>query len=84
MRFLNVNVALPRSCWLRFYVMDDNARSHRALLVDDFLEEECIRCMVWQASSPDHNPTDNTWEALEGHLNHVFPSQDFSGLKTHC
>ncbi|GFV51837.1 transposable element Tcb2 transposase [Trichonephila clavipes] len=33
--------------------MDDNARPHRALQVDEFLESEDIRHMDWPAKSPD-------------------------------
>ncbi|GBL80570.1 Transposable element Tcb2 transposase [Araneus ventricosus] len=38
-----------------FILMDDNARPHRALLVDEFLESEDIRRMDWPARSPDRN-----------------------------
>ncbi|GBN67089.1 hypothetical protein AVEN_166511-1, partial [Araneus ventricosus] len=39
--------------------MDDNARPHRALLVDKFLESEDIRRMDWPARSPDLNPIEH-------------------------
>ncbi|GBN38940.1 Death-associated protein kinase dapk-1 [Araneus ventricosus] len=47
-----------------FILMDDNARPHRALLIDEFLESEDIRRMDWSARSPDLNPIDNVWDAL--------------------
>ncbi|GBM38350.1 hypothetical protein AVEN_170939-1 [Araneus ventricosus] len=34
-------------------LMDENARPHRALLVDEFLESEDIRRMDWPARSPE-------------------------------
>ncbi|GBN43437.1 hypothetical protein AVEN_130985-1 [Araneus ventricosus] len=42
-----------------FILIDDNARPHRALLVDKFLESEDIRRMDWPARSPDLNPIEH-------------------------
>ncbi|GBM57215.1 Glutathione S-transferase 1, isoform C [Araneus ventricosus] len=47
-----------------FILMDDNARPHRALLVDEFLESEDIRRMDSPARSPDLNPIELIWDAL--------------------
>ena len=32
--------------------IDDNARPHRATIVDDWMESEGIACMAWPAYSP--------------------------------
>ncbi|GFX70284.1 transposable element Tcb2 transposase [Trichonephila clavipes] len=39
-----------------FVFQDDNARRHRALLVENMLEAETIQRMEWPACSPDLNP----------------------------
>ncbi|GFT24921.1 transposable element Tcb1 transposase [Trichonephila clavipes] len=54
-------------------LMDDNARPHRADIVDDYMESEGIARMAWPAYSPDLNPIENLWDVLGRAVSSRFP-----------
>ncbi|UYV60616.1 hypothetical protein LAZ67_1001671, partial [Cordylochernes scorpioides] len=54
--------------------MDDNARPHRAKLVNEYLQNENIRRMDWPARSPDLNPIEHVWDALGRRIGARHPS----------
>ncbi|GBM43825.1 hypothetical protein AVEN_166223-1 [Araneus ventricosus] len=48
-----------------FLLQDDNARPRRARILDDYLQQQTIQRMEWPPLSPDLNPFDHVWDALE-------------------
>ncbi|UYV66518.1 hypothetical protein LAZ67_4001945 [Cordylochernes scorpioides] len=54
--------------------MDDNARPHRARLVNKYLQSENIRRMDWPARSPDLNPIEHVWDAFGRRIGARHPS----------
>ncbi|GBN07856.1 Transposable element Tc1 transposase [Araneus ventricosus] len=66
-----------------FILMDDNARPHRALRVDEFLESEDIARTDWPTISPELNPIEHVWDALGRAIaTHNPPPRTIQEMKT--
>ena len=66
-----------------FLLQDDNARPHRARIVDVYLQRETIMRMEWPARSPDLNPIEHVLNALGRRLAALNPPpQTLAALAT--
>ncbi|GFT72577.1 transposable element Tcb1 transposase [Trichonephila clavipes] len=62
-----------------FVLIDDNARHHRADIVDDYLESEGIVRIAWPAYSPDLYLIETLWDALSrSYCIFLFPTSGHS------
>ena len=46
-------------------LMDDNATTHRARIVNAYFEDQGIHQMYWPAWSPDLSPIEHAWDILQ-------------------
>jgi hypothetical protein len=45
--------------------MEDNARAHRAHIINGYLQREAIERMEWPAHFQDLNPTGHIWDMMQ-------------------
>ena len=64
---------------LDYIFMHDNAPCHRAIVVNEWLEEHEVEVSSWPAQSPDLNPIENLWDYMERQLEKT-PSTTKEGL----
>ena len=63
--------------------MDDNARPHRARIVQYFLQQEAVQTIPWPAMSPDMNPIEHVWDFIGRKINQHNPKyQNIDELRT--
>jgi transposase len=63
--------------------MDDNARPHRAQIVQHFLQQEALQTIPWPAMSPDMNPIEHVWDFIGQKINQRNPKcQNIDELRT--
>ena len=49
--------------------MDDNARPHRARIVQHVLQQKAVQTIPWPAMSPDMNPIEHVWDFIGRKIN---------------
>ncbi|EFA12765.1 Transposable element Tc1 transposase-like Protein [Tribolium castaneum] len=60
----------------RFIFIDDNARPHRARIVNERIEHHGITRMEWRPCSPDINYIEHVWAEMSRRLNQLQQSPD--------
>ena len=63
--------------------MDDNARPHRARIVQHYLQQEAVQTIPWPAMSADMNPIEQVWDFIGRKFNQRNPKcQNMDELRT--
>ena len=57
----------------RTMFMDDNARPHRARIVQHFLQQEAVQTIPWPAMPPDMNHIEHVWNFIDRKINQRNP-----------
>ncbi|KAK7107091.1 hypothetical protein V1264_016070 [Littorina saxatilis] len=63
---------------------DDNARPHRARVVNDFLQQSGVNRIEWPACSPDLDPIENLRDELDRKVRSNHPLPGMSSTSTRC
>lgn len=66
---LRIVIPFAQNFGRNFIFVDDNARPHRARIVNEALTEHNIERMDWPSRSPDCNPIEHVWSEMERLLN---------------
>ena len=69
----SIIVPLAREFGPNFVLVDDNARPHRANIINLALEEHGVSRMQWPPRSPDCNPIEHVWDRLQRQLHNRNP-----------
>jgi transposase len=68
---------------MRWLFIDDNARTHRARIVQHFLQQVAVQTIPWPAMSPDMNPMEHVWDFIGRKINQRNPKcQNIAELRT--
>jgi transposase len=63
--------------------MGDNARPHRARIVQHVLQQEAVQIIPWPAMSPDMNPIEHVWDFIAQKITQRNPKcQNINELRT--
>ena len=60
---------------------DDNARTHRGRVINDFIRQQNIQRLEWPANSPDLNPLEQIWDEVERRVYRLNPPQTLPKLR---
>ena len=67
----------------RTMFMDDNARPHRARIVQHLLQQEAVQTIPWPAMPPDMNHIEHVWNFIDRKINQRNPKcQNIDELRT--